>query len=84
MEKNYRNLAIEHFWRGEDSMLEAQCRGAQVISYLKKEIEVFDEVIREYNETEGDADVKMRGMFVEVLNYIADCTENEDMRVEEE
>lgn len=84
MSKDYRAAAIEHFWGGEYNALEAMCRGAQVISYLRHEVSVFDECIAQYQLDEASPDWQMREKFIAVLNYIADCTENEDMRIEEE
>lgn len=83
MNEEYRNAAIEHFWGGEDDTLSIQCRGAQVISYLQRELECTKEVIQESSE-ENQNDTSLCKSLIEVINFIADCTENEDMRVEEE
>lgn len=83
MSNEYRNCAIEHFWGGEDDETNIQCRGAQVISYLRRELECTKEVIQESLE-ENQNNTSLYNSLIEVINFIADCSDNEDMRVEEE
>ena len=79
---NYRDLAIEHFWGGEDGDLECQCRGAQVISYLKVELNSVNETMEECGEDDNTADGRLRKSLIEVINWVCDISDNEDLRVE--
>lgn len=79
---NYRDLAVEHFWRGEDDDLMYQCRGAQVISYLKVELNSVEETMEECGEDENTPDGQLRKSLVEVINWVCDISDNEDLRVE--
>ena len=79
---NYRDLAVEHFWGDEDGDLECQCRGAQVISYLKVELNSVNETMEEYGEDDNTADGRLRKSLIEVINWVCDISDNEDLRVE--
>ena len=75
--------AMEDYER-EEKIEQAIVDGANVISYLKKELEITIRTMAEYKEAEDSNDGSLKRSLIEVINYIADCTENEDMRVEEE
>lgn len=79
---NYRDLAVEHFWGGEDNDLECQCRGAQVISYLKVELNSVKETMEENGEDENTPDGQLKKALIEVINWVCDTSDNEDLRVE--
>lgn len=79
---NYRDYAVEHFWGGEDDDFMAQCRGAQVVSYLKVELEAVELSMEENNEDENTPDGRLRKSLIEVINWVCDISENEDLRVD--
>ena len=83
MEQEYRELAVSKFWGGDDDLGD-YCRGAQVISYLKNELEGVEQSIEAYNESEDSPDGSLRKSLIEVINWVCDISENEDLRVEEE
>ena len=84
MYKQRRELVLEKFFGGEHTCEENCLRGAIVVEYLRREVMVFDECAKEYNLSEDGPDSKLRESFIEVLNYLADCTDNADMMIEEE
>lgn len=79
---DYRDLAVEHFWGGEDDDIERQCRGAQVISYLKVELQTVEQSMEENNEDDNTPDGRLRKSLIEVINWVCDISENEDLRVD--
>lgn len=59
-------------------------QGACVVDFLKRELNgAFDPGWYENGVLDEDS-VKLKQAFITVLNFIADVTDNEDMRVEEE
>lgn len=79
---NYRDCAVEHFWGGENDAVDQQCRGAQVISYLMRELKVVEQSMEENGEDDNTPDGKLRNSLVEVVNWVCDISDNEDLRVE--
>ena len=78
----YRDLAVEQFWGGDNDSIDRQCRGAQVISYLKEELRVVEEAMEENEEDDDTPDGQLRKALLEVINWVCDISENEDLRVE--
>ena len=77
-----KEVILESFYGGEDDDYQSCCRGYQVLSYLKRELECVDECLND-NIVPTEADKKLRSSLVEVINWVCDISENEDERVQE-
>lgn len=60
---------------------EHELLGLEVIMYLKRELENVESSMKEYKEGVGSNDDRLRRALVEVINYVADSTDNEEARV---
>ncbi len=79
-----KEVILEFFYGGEDDDYQSCCRGYQVLSYLKRELETVEEAMEENNEGDDTPDGKLRKSLVEVINWVCDISENENERVQEE
>lgn len=69
-------------WEGFDSTTDIQTQGAIVCHFLAREIKTVEDCIREADEkTSGlDNDRHLLASLIETYNWIADVTENEELR----
>ena len=72
----FKKCAIEEF---KNDSIEVQ--GACVVDFLKRELDsAFDPGWYEHNILDKDSE-DLRQAFVKVLNFVADVTDNEEMRI---